>query len=67
MKLYKHKTSRDTAFKIAKKFQNGKAIVRFYNINSLKMDPSQSYSQAYCGRGYIRLQPMEEYEVIDVQ
>ena len=67
LKLYRHRSSRDTAFTIVKRILPGSmAHVNFYNLNSLKMDMRQSILEVACGEGYIRLKPMHEYEVIEV-
>lgn len=61
-----HKTSKDIAIRVLKTWDDGKALVEFYNMNSLKMNPKQKISSVYCGQGYIKMNPINEYEIIEV-
>jgi len=56
-KVYKHKTSRDTVFRIIKLNRNGTVFVHFYNINSAKMDEcrGKALHHYYCGECDITL------------
>lgn len=64
MRLYKHKSSRDTAIKIDHIFEeDALAVVDFYNIFYYQIGES---SVKLIGSGVIHINDLSEYEVLDI-
>jgi hypothetical protein len=63
MKLYKHKTSRDTAIELCP-FREGRRRVAVYNINWHKITGERP---AFLGMILITVQPREEYEALEYE